>query len=814
MNKKRRILAACTSLIAVSAYATPSVNVSPVIHPDTNVRGGILNYSAGINALSNDGKLAGGWISPVVTATPWTKSASNPYGLPSSYSALWSGDNFTELKTLSQSYPYAYDYIQLYQDVESDVQVFAISGDGSTVAASQDTWQINPDTKQRYQYVAIFKGKDFSDVTELSLATRKDLTRDLVPRFFITALSDNGTVAVGDYYSNYSWIAMNNLRRKGYDVSDNNLYGKGYTGVIFSGKDYKTVTDLSTDIYHDLMDRPVYAANSDATVLAGSLIDNTIEPPASEIEKLNMLRNTYGWMRESAAVWSGEHWSEQNILPLPAGFNKTNINSFVSGLSATGDIAAGNLTTATNCCTYYQGKPTIEFSAMSSVGYERNLDVPFPDGKVNVQRHGVVWSGQNMQTVTLLSGLHESDLTGVNALSKDGRVVAGWSESAEKSLTQFNGSTKTPPFSILASDINRDFMYPVYHAAVIWSGKNWKTVTNLQQGMGNVLYSEARAVNADGTIVGGTYVLRKDVEDEFMLQSAAKGDGTSYQNPAMNWIPHRPALWRITWPEPLKEAAEQSSGENLPVADTSVQPKVTMIDLMNTRESIYRTGSDALSALEMQRNALLRLHDSCVSGHQGEFCYSLKTGMTTDGDDKDIYGGFTLGYGLNDYLTAGISLDHSFSRSMPDSFGNAGNNLGGGVFVHLRQPVGEHEFYIEPSFAFNSTDVDITRSASGLAYTEKARGVSRIKGTGASLETGFNFSTTERLRTGLYVGARHSRVQRDAYTERNAAFPVSYDDMVYSSTVALAGARLNVALTESLSWNSGIEVERELAGKK
>ncbi len=795
MNQKRRLLAVCISLIAANTYAGSQSPTSNLLNINTSEKG--PDYSSGIASLSNDGKIAGGWLLRANGSQEGVRFAYDGQGV------IWSGDgyNISKIDTTSR--------VLDYYTPDNHTSVSAVSGDGSTVALRHGAGL------DGFPYDAfILRGSDFSEknipvipdhlhIYKTYLTTGEELNQNYY--ISITGLSRDGKTATG-------FIMVND-----YPWPDDNNHGYYRSGFIWRGEHYDNVTDLTRDNFRDDKARLLYAISDDGDVVAGKTVESSDYDNNRTTNSIELFDSS-----TTASVWSGDNWKQQRDLALPAQFSKDDYPfAEVTALSGRGDIAAGNISNVhasertfaglggggeymslqTNAVLTYKNE-------IAEVSYSMPSTLP-----EKVRRQGIVWSGPEMKNITVLKGTDNSQLSGVNAISRDGKIVAGWVEGNIE-----NGSLLQP-----ASANPADMPY---HAAVIWSGNNWGTVTNLQQGMGNILYSEALAVNADGTIVGGAYASRDDYKKTLEPGIQDK----------FGWIPHRAALWKITWPKPVKEEAEQPSspsqpetsstnpdipaqpvqpsGKNLPVADASEQPKVTMIDLMNTRESIYRTGSDALNALEMQRNALLRLHDSCVSGHQGEFCYSLKTGMTTDGDDKDIYGGFTLGYGLNDYLTAGISLDHSFSRSMPDSFGNAGNNLGGGVFVHLRQPVGEHEFYIEPSFAFNSTDVDITRSASGLAYTEKARGVSRIKGTGASLETGFNFSTTERVRTGIYVGARHSRVQRDAYTERTAAFPVSYDDMVYSSTVALAGARLNVALTESLSWNSGIEVERELAGKK
>ncbi len=787
MNQKakRRLLTVCVSLIAANAYAgsqSPSPT-SNLININTSEKGPY--YSSGITSLSDDGKTAGGWL---LQANDYQ----NLYPSYDTQGVIWSGDDYHISKSS--------DVIVSYYNSDDYTSVSAVSGDGSAVAFRYSIYQ------GVYAYNSfILRGSDFSEKDIPVIPDHLHIDRPHNNyNLNITALSHDGKVATG-FISAYDY-PLTDFKRRSYYRS----------GFIWRGEHYDDVVDLTRDNFGDDKARLLYAISDDGDVVAGKTVESSDNDDNRTTNSL--------WIYDlssTASVWSGDNWKQQRDLALPAQFSKGDYPfAEVTALSGLGDIAAGNISNVYTSDSYgsaeYRSMINSALLTYNNGGrWVNSMTESVPPEKV--RRQGIVWSGPEMKNITVLKGTDNSQLNGVNAISRDGRVVAGWVE----------GNTEKGSLLQLASSNPAD---RPYHAAVIWSGNNWGTVTNLQQDMGNILYSEALAVNADGTIVGGAYLSKDDYKKTFDLklqQTLAEfGDNDDIRKylelelqGSFTWMPHRAALWKITWPEPVKEAAEQPSSPSQPETpsanpDELAQPKVTMIDLMNTHESIYRTGSDALSALEMQRNALLRLHDSCVNGHQGEFCYSLKTGMTADGDDKDIYGGFTLGYGLNDYLTAGISLDHSFSRSMPDSFGNAGNNLGGGVFVHLRQPVGEHEFYIEPSFAFSSTDVDITRSTSGLTYTEKARGVSRIKGTGASLETGFNFSTTERVRTGIYVGARHSRVQRDAYTERNAAFPVSYDDMVYSSTVALAGARLNVELTESLSWNSGIEVERELVGKK
>ncbi|WP_079212758.1 autotransporter domain-containing protein [Brucella pituitosa] len=300
-------------------------------------------------------------------------------------------------------------------------------------------------------------------------------------------------------------------------------------------------------------------------------------------------------------------------------------------------------------------------------------------------------------------------------------------------------------------------------------------------------------VSADGTVVAGT---------------AETADGALH---ATLWKFPKPAIE----PEPNNDPDDPDPTHHNPDPQPEPQPETNTplaIDLDNTAQGIVTLASDSFSAMEAQRLTLNKLQNFCDVERAGQTCYSLFTDISGFGGQKDLLTGFTLGHGFTDNFSAGVTLAHSFWRDQPDGVDTGSDNFGGGIFAQWKDKTAIGDWYMRASLAANRYNTDITRPM--LAYTEAGTGESRLQGWSTALELGrtdnLNFHNA---RLGYYGGLRYSNLSMDGYTESNALFPFTYDDMKYELTTAYAGANFAMPLTDRIRWSINLEIEQDVAHK-
>lgn len=231
---------------------------------------------------------------------------------------------------------------------------------------------------------------------------------------------------------------------------------------------------------------------------------------------------------------------------------------------------------------------------------------------------------------------------------------------------------------------------------------------------------------------------------------------------------------------------------------------VSRIDVENTAQTIAQLGADSFSLMAMQAHALDRLQYSCRTqqglclGVQEDFNQSKAVG---DQRTRDVAVGINAGYGFNNGVSVGISLDHSVNRKLPNSYKHTSDGVGVGAVLRYQSPTG---YFGEVSGAYDNYTAEITRPL--LANTELGVNEAEIKGKSYGVKLGKAFGSEQQYQA--YLGAKQRDIRRDGYTENeNTAFPISYGKMHYKDTNAMLGVSANVRLGKKWTWVSDIAGE-------
>lgn len=219
------------------------------------------------------------------------------------------------------------------------------------------------------------------------------------------------------------------------------------------------------------------------------------------------------------------------------------------------------------------------------------------------------------------------------------------------------------------------------------------------------------------------------------------------------------------------------------------------IDVANTQAVLHNLGRDTLAAVYMQHHALERVRNSCASDKA--LCYRIQGDVARADNVSDKAVSLTLGYAISPTISAGVGVSRSLGRTLGDSYdSNHYNNHALGVFAQYRKPVEGGEWFAEPSVAWNNYELQVSRPV--LANTEAAHGTQRVKAFALGVRAGRKYQRSEQ-HWQWYAGLDHSRVERAAYRESNALFPVQFGALTYRDTALRFGAAAQMPLSPQLT---------------
>ncbi|MDO4427569.1 MAG: hypothetical protein Q4B88_05510 [Moraxella sp.] len=475
----------------------------------------------------------------------------------------------------------------------------------------------------------------------------------------------------------------------------------------------------------------IIALSHDGKVVAGRAVDH--ENPG---------------FSNKPVIWSGNNYSQMTIL----GDNKT----YVRSLSADGSVAGGITHKLFPGERWSSELPVIWLGD----NYSKRIDLP------------TSWEGRPIRRLNPEGA--------VNAISANGKVAGGWIK------TEFAGGA-----------FNTE--------AAVWSGEDYQTVTVLESSKIDGGKSRVHVLNHDGTIAGGS-VATGGMYKAPVLWRISYPDPVPATPPTGTVSPSTPVTppptdtTPVTPPSTVPVTPPTSPVDTTPVTPPSTPPAtpvvVAKIDVANTVQTISNLGADSFSLMAMQSHALDRLQYSCRAT-QG-FCFGTQQDFNVSRDNdnhkiRDIAVGVNAGYGFHNGVSVGVSLDHSASRRLPDSYRHDGDDIGVGAVLRYQSPNG---YFGELSGAYDDYTATISRPL--LANTELGVNEANIQGISYGIKVGKEFGDVNRYRA--YIGAKQRDISRDAYTENDhTAFPISYGKMTHKDTTATLGLSSHIGMTPKLS---------------
>ncbi|MCL9788475.1 hypothetical protein J4530_10085 [Neisseria subflava] len=342
--------------------------------------------------------------------------------------------------------------------------------------------------------------------------------------------------------------------------------------------------------------------------------------------------------------------------------------------------------------------------------------------------HATVWSGSNWASETDLGTLKpdNSGQSTAHGVSSDGSVVVGWAArdgNVDSHAVVWSGSnwgTKTELGTLnadnsgesLALATNRDGSVVVGMAAkdsnvpsraVVWSGSGWGTKTELDTPeYGN---SEARSVSADGSVIGGYVDDGKGFKRRAIVWSGSNwGTKTDLgtlksDNSGSSEVNGLSADGKFA-----VGAAENDNNEHRAVVWNLRSFNIRAADTANTRASLSPLSADTASLLAQRARAAENLLDTCRADG-GKFCYSagyrrdIGHGASSRGAD------FAFGYGISDNFDAAVSLAVP-ARAEENGSHRLKSGVGIGLSARLHNGAG---WYAVPAAAFESDKTRIRR---------------------------------------------------------------------------------------------------------
>ncbi|QBQ63256.1 hypothetical protein EXH44_02895 [Actinobacillus indolicus] len=602
---------------------------------------------------------------------------------------------------------------------------------------------------------------------------------------------------------NLGWSDANNINADGrYIVGWAENDNGRRRAIVWHGENWQTKTDLGTLASDNSGDSGAGDINADGRYIVGSAYNDN--------------------RKTRATLWHGENWQTKTEL---------------------GTLRSDNL----------------GWSDAISINADGRYIVGRADND-NGEERATLWHGENWQTKTDLGTL-KSDNSGnswATNINADGRYIVGGAENdnGEYRATLWlgeNWQTKTD-LGTLKSDnsgesragaINADGRYIVGGAendngeyrATLWLGENWQTKTDLGTlKSDNSGESRAYRISDDGSVIGGwansddaeqvatLWKIRNlDVVKENVEPTPNSDTVTENVTPTPNLdvvkenvepTPNSDTVTENVTPTPnldvVKENVEPTPNSDTVTENVTPTPNldVVKVNVEHTRQLLSEMGVSTLALTESQRLALQRLHYYCSPSVAGKFCYQLDAEWSQQGKVKDSATTLGVGYRFLPQLSMNLKFDRSFARHLPAHYRKQSSNHGIGIAFTAHLPTENGEWYLQPSFAWNSYDVQIVRPV--LDHTEAGVGNSKMKGKSYRLTVGKTLNFAENKWVDAYVGVEHSQVKRSGYTEQNAEFPVTFAGLTDKNTALFAGIQTKLPITQRLAWLGGVEVARSL----
>lgn len=430
------------------------------------------------------------------------------------------------------------------------------------------------------------------------------------------------------------------------------------------------------------------------------------------------------------------------------------------------------------------------------------------------------------------------------AVSTDGSVVAGrslgsryrafrWTDNG--GMQDIGGLTLSIPvnsqdvsFGAMSADgstiVGQVYVSPVdedsYSAAYRWHVGS-DGITGTMQNLGNVggNEAEARAVNADGSVVVGSAWDAAEVSHGFRWTEAT-GMVT-----VEDWLRANGATIAVD----TTRTAEAVSNDGNVVAGGTQNGQFYYARVSETGTGIITPEQfvpTIQSAAATPGSTQLGSANTAMFGAQGSPMRNLLNagqrsawGTLDSGYDKSDAsdGGFALGeigmgYGIADGVTGRLAVGGSYTNQDLEGGGDF-NFKGFYVSPEVTANVVSN-LYVTLGGYYSGGKIDIHRGYLNAGAMDYSNGNTDSQTFGGKLRLDWlDAVTIADTAISPYIGVSRANSKTDAYTESGGSFPVAYEDMSDHATIARLGADYVHPLTESITLLARTEVAHRFEDK-
>ena len=346
--------------------------------------------------------------------------------------------------------------------------------------------------------------------------------------------------------------------------------------------------------------------------------------------------------------------------------------------------------------------------------------------------------------------------------------------------------------------------------AVVWYGENWTDKKDLGTlKANNSGYSEAKAANGDGSVIGG-------------LAANNENEGRATIWSGSNWTDKKDLGTLKSDNSGGSEVRGLSADGSIAVGeafnDDNLRRSVVWnlrnlnnarpTDTANTRASLSLLSADTAAMLAQRARAAQTLLDTCRADG-GKFCYSAGYTHDVGHGARSRGAGFAFGYGFSDNFDAAVSLAVP-ARAEENGSHRLKSGVGIGLSARLHNGAG---WYAVPAAAFETDKTRIRRPH--LNGTESPENTVRTKGRAYSLTAGRDYGTSGEKTLGWYAALRRTEAERPSYSEdASLSFPFAYGAAKLKETSLAAGIKGRLPLTGKLAWYGNAEIAQRVGGGK
>lgn len=494
---------------------------------------------------------------------------------------------------------------------------------------------------------------------------------------------------------------------------------------------------------------------------------------------------------QQAVIWSGENFNKVTYPAAPQFQGENFKTKGVLSLSSEGNVAGGISIDAENNdhATVWSGPEWTDSFVIDGKG--SSVSKVSPDGKVlggyisdDQGMVPAIWYGENWSDKVIPGQMNTSEKQHgvILALSSDGRVAAG------SSLANGNSN------------------------ATVWYGEKWQEKLLLETPNPD-LQSEVESLSLDGSIAAGVAeTLDGSHAMIWKLQwtkPPEKNEEThpspEQQSPSLGQNNESKAYGDVDSNQQKTEELAKISKEE---PHSKTLKKVLMVDATNTVRTVESLGQDIIHAVQLQREGLLRLQQSCFP-ETGKTCWLLNSGYRAGDGSREAATGFSVAMSLTPEFDAGIAINKSTLRGLPDSFHKSKDGLGVGVSFRWHKSWNNSEWYLTPSFSYSFFDSKVIRKK--LNHTEAGEGDAKFRNSSFSLIAGQNYSLNPETIIGWFTGVRRLDLGMKGWDETNAEFGLTWNNVNNIRTEALAGLSLSTKVGKKISWINNAEISHSIS---